>query len=83
MLSGENIGVAKRRKGAGTKADNAAIEPAKTNRTASNRGMERAAETINKLNAQSTLADLSSLAHRLKRTFQVGLDRCIIRVALK
>jgi hypothetical protein len=83
VLSGENIGVAKRRKGAGTKADNAAIEPAKTNRTASNRGMERAAETINKLNAQSTLADLSSLAHRLKRTFQVGLDRCIIRVALK
>jgi hypothetical protein len=47
--------------------------------------MELAAETlvINKLNAQSTLNDLSSLAHRLKRSFQVDLDRCIIRVALK
>jgi hypothetical protein len=83
MLSGENIGVAKR--GAGTKADNEAIEPAKTNPTGSNRAMELAAETlvINKLNAQSTLNDLSSLAHRLKRSFQVDLDRCIIRVALK
>src|SRR5580704_12744483 len=85
VQSGENIGAAKRRKRAGTKPDNAAIEPAKTSPTASNRAMELAAETlvINKLNAQSTLDDLSSLAHRLKRTFQVDLDRCIIRVALK
>jgi hypothetical protein len=67
VLSSENIGAAKRRKRAGTKPDNAAIEPAKTNPTASNRAMELAAETlvINKLNAQSTLDDLSSLAHRL------------------
>jgi hypothetical protein len=87
-LSGENIRVAKRRKRAGTKADNAAMEPARTNPTASNRNMELSAETfainkINKLNAQSTLNDLSCLAHRLKRSFQVDLDRCIICVALK